>query len=86
MLSALHVVELCGAEIAITAARNYRLLRAHGVTVRKTIDCVIATRCIEDGFTLLHTDRDFDPFVEHLGLRADPASEETTQTSESVPL
>jgi len=40
-----------------------------GVTVRKTIDTIIATRCIESGYDLLHNDRDFDPFVEHLGLR-----------------
>jgi predicted nucleic acid-binding protein len=50
---------------------NYRKLRVLGVTVRKTIDTVIATRCIENGLTLLHNDRDFDPFVTHLGLRSD---------------
>jgi hypothetical protein len=43
-------------------------LRARGVTVRKTIDTLIATRCIADGHALLYSDRDFDPFVEHLGL------------------
>jgi len=43
-------------------------LRAQGVTVRKTIDTLIATRCIESGYSLLYSDRDFDPFVEHLGL------------------
>lgn len=69
MLTALTVVELGGEAIAIQAARNFRTLRALGVAVRKTIDCVIATRCIEDGFTLLHDDRDFDPFEKHLGLR-----------------
>ena len=63
------VVELGGHEIAIQAARNYRALRGLGVTVRKTIDTVIATRCIESGYDLLHTDRDFDPFVAYLGLR-----------------
>ena len=50
------------------AARNYRQLRAQGVTVRKTIDTLIATSCIEHGYALLYSDRDFDPFVEHLGL------------------
>jgi predicted nucleic acid-binding protein len=65
----LTVVELGGQEIAIQAARNFRTLRKLGVTVHKTIDTVIATRCIESGFDLLHSDRDFDPFVEHLGLR-----------------
>jgi predicted nucleic acid-binding protein len=69
MLTELTVVELGGQEIAIQAARNFRTLRRLGVTVRKTIDTVIATRCIESGFELLHNDRDFDPFVKHLGLR-----------------
>ena len=54
--------------VAITAARNYQTLRGLGVTVRKTIDTLIATRCILDGIPLLYSDRDFDPFVEHLGL------------------
>lgn len=70
LLTSLLVVELGGREIAIQAARNFRILRAQGVTIRKTIDTVIATRCIESGFTLLHSDRDFDPFVQHLGLRS----------------
>lgn len=69
LLTSLEVVELGGKEIAIRAASNYRLLRKRGVTVRKTIDTVIATRCIESGYHLLHNDRDFDPFVHHLGLR-----------------
>ena len=68
MLTALTVIELGGEEIAIQAARNFRLLRKRGVTVRKTIDAVIATRCIQDGHTLLHSDRDFDAFVLYLGL------------------
>jgi predicted nucleic acid-binding protein len=58
-----------GQDLAIASARNYRLLRARGVTVRKTIDCVIATYCIGSGHSLLHRDRDFDPFEQHLGLR-----------------
>ena len=69
MLTSLTVVELGGQEIAIQAARNFRALRRLGVTVRKTIDTVIATRCIESGFDLLHNDRDFDAFARHLGLR-----------------
>jgi predicted nucleic acid-binding protein len=69
MLTALIVVELGGQEIAIQAAKNFRALRKAGVTVRKTIDTVIATRCIESGYELLHDDKDFDPFVKHLGLR-----------------
>lgn len=62
-------VDLCGYEIALKASENFRRLRDKGVTVRKTIDTLIATRCIEDGLTLLHSDRDFDPFARHLGLR-----------------
>ena len=69
LLTALRVVELGGREVAIQAARNFRELRKRSVTVRKTIDTVIATRCIESGYDLLHSDRDFDPFVKHLGLR-----------------
>jgi predicted nucleic acid-binding protein len=69
MLTSLQVVELGGREIAIQAAKNFRTLRRMGFTVRKTIDTLIATRCIESGYGLLHDDRDFDPFVKHLGLR-----------------
>ena len=69
MLTSLTVVELGGFEIAIQAAKNFRELRRRGVTVRKAIDTVIATRCIESGYDLLHSDRDFDPFARHLGLR-----------------
>jgi hypothetical protein len=69
MLTSLDVVELGGPEIAVQSAKNHRTLRRLGVTVRKTIDTVIATRCIESGYDLLHSDRDFDPFAEHLGLR-----------------
>jgi len=68
LLTSLVVTDLGGRDIAIQAAKNYRALRALGITVRKTIDTVIATRCIESGFTLLHADRDFEPFVTHLGL------------------
>jgi len=70
MLTSMAVVELGGQDIAIQAARNYRTLRALGIAVRKTIDAVIATRCIASGYTLLHCDRDFDPFVVHLGLQS----------------
>jgi hypothetical protein len=69
MLPSLVVVELGGQEIAVQAAKNFRTLRKLGVTVRKTIDTVIATRCIESGYDLLHNDRDFGPFAQHLGLR-----------------
>jgi predicted nucleic acid-binding protein len=70
LLTSLIVVDLGGRDIAIKAARNFRTLRSLGVSIRKTIGTVIATRCIESGFALLHSDRDFDPFVKHLGLRS----------------
>jgi predicted nucleic acid-binding protein len=69
VLLSLHQVDIVGAEIAIQAARNFRTLRLHGVTVRKTIDVLIATKCIESDLPLLHSDRDFDAFENHLGLR-----------------
>lgn len=58
-----------GLEVVIEAAGNYRLLRRKGVTVRTTIDTLIATFCMIEGHELLHCDRDFDPFERHLGLR-----------------
>jgi len=56
------------ARLAIAAARNFRSLRQQGYTVRKTIDCWIATFCIQERHSLLHRDRDFDPFESLLGL------------------
>lgn len=70
LLTSLEVIELAGLELAVQATKNFRVLRERGVTVRKTIDTVIATRCIASGFSLLYSDRDFDPFVQHLGLRS----------------
>jgi predicted nucleic acid-binding protein len=70
LLTSLDMVEIGGVDIAIEAARNFRSLRELGITVRKTIDTLIATRCIEDDLELLFSDRDFDPFVEHLGMRS----------------
>lgn len=64
----MEVLEVGGRGLAVQAARNHRLLRTRGVTVRKTIDTLIATCCIEGGHELLYSDRDFDPFVKHLGL------------------
>jgi predicted nucleic acid-binding protein len=69
LLGRLEQVALCGEELAVEAARNYRRLRSRGVTVRGTIDVVIATRCLVNGYRLLHSDRDFDPFAAHLALR-----------------
>jgi predicted nucleic acid-binding protein len=68
-LSAFAVQPMVGRRIAVQSAVNYRKLRARGLTVRKTVDCWIATFCIERGFALLHDDRDFDPFEKYLGLK-----------------
>ncbi|HYN61613.1 MAG TPA: PIN domain nuclease [Rubrivivax sp.] len=68
-LDAFEHVDLVGYDLAIRASENYRLLRDRGVTIRKTIDTLIATYCIENRMTLLHADRDFVPFARHLGLR-----------------
>jgi predicted nucleic acid-binding protein len=69
-LEAFPIVEICDKEVAIESARHYRNLRTRGITIRKTIDTLIATRCILDDIPLLYSDRDFDPFVQHLGLRS----------------
>jgi predicted nucleic acid-binding protein len=65
----LELVAMVGVPNALVAAGNYRALRQRGITVRGTIDCLIATFCIEAGLPLLHNDRDFDPFERHLGLQ-----------------
>jgi predicted nucleic acid-binding protein len=57
-----------GTEVALAAAQNLRILRQRGYTVRKIVDCLIATFCINEGHSLLHRDRDFDPFERFLGL------------------
>lgn len=69
LLLTMDVIVIGGAEVAIDAARHFRHLRTLGITVRKTIDTLIATRCLRDDHALLFSDRDFDPFVAHLGLR-----------------
>lgn len=63
-----HVFPNCSQHLAIAAARNYRLLHKRGYTVSATIDCLIATFCLEEGHMLLHLDRDFDAFEKVLGL------------------
>jgi predicted nucleic acid-binding protein len=68
-LDSFEQVDLVGRDIAIQAAKNFRKLRDLGLTVRKTIDTLIATRCIEGNYALLHSDRDFDAFELHLGLQ-----------------
>jgi hypothetical protein len=61
-------VALLDPELAVRAAANYRFLRRQGVTIRKTIDLVIGTFCLERGHALLHDDRDFEPMERFLGL------------------
>ena len=68
-LLAFHVFNTGSVEMAIATAQNYRFLRDRGDTVRKTIDCVIATFCLQAGHELLHRDQDYDPFEKVLGLR-----------------
>ena len=70
LLLELPVFPLVGVDMALRAAENYRSLRARGITVRKTVDTLIASFCIQADYPLLYTDRDFQPFVDHLGLRA----------------
>jgi predicted nucleic acid-binding protein len=57
-----------GLDLAIAAAKNFRSIRQKGQTVRKMVDCLIATFCLTNGHILLHRDRDFDAFEQNLGL------------------
>ena len=68
LLSSCTIFEMLGTSRAFKAADNYRFLRKKGITIRKTTDTIIATFCIEQKMPLLFSDRDFDPFVQHLGL------------------
>ena len=68
LFDVLTFYEMLGYEIAIASAENYRSLRKQGITVRKTVDLVIATFCIKRRIPLLFSDRAFNPFVDHLGL------------------
>lgn len=69
IIESLEYHDLSGKKIALQSAQNFRILRKKGITVRKTIDLMIATFCIENGFELLHNDRDFDPMENILGLQ-----------------
>ena len=68
-MTGLRPIVISDWQCALTSASNYRILRSNGVTIRKTIDCLIATRCIIDDHVLLTSDRHFTPFETHLGLR-----------------
>lgn len=70
LLTSLTVFNLLNTDLAIQSAEHFRTLRKQGSTIRKTIDVVIATFCIAENHTLLFSDRDFMPFVQHLGLNA----------------
>jgi predicted nucleic acid-binding protein len=69
LIESLEYYDLGGKEIAYKAADNFRKLRKRGITVRKTIDMIIGTFCIENDFELIHNDRDFDPLEKYLGLK-----------------
>ncbi len=69
LLMSFTIFELGGRDLAIKSADNFRFLRKKGISVRKTIDVMIATFCIENDLPLLHADKDFAPFHQHLGLR-----------------
>ncbi|MCB1876053.1 MAG: PIN domain nuclease [Chromatiales bacterium] len=69
LLESLTLYDLAGRDIAIKSAEYYRLLRAKGVTIRKTIDTIIATFCIENNLSLLHSDKDFHAFHQYLNLK-----------------
>lgn len=70
------VFDTGGHELAIVSAEHFRWLRKRGITIRSTVDCVIATFCIREGYSLLHNDRDFDAFEKHFGLRViDPEAD-----------
>lgn len=70
LLDMFDQVSIVDRQVVLDAARYYQQLRSLGITVRKTIDMLIATRCIRDDIPLLYSDRDFDPFVQQLGLRS----------------
>lgn len=75
LLLSLNVVNVLDTSIALKSANNFRVLRKKGITVRKTIDVIIATYCIENSIPLLHSDKDFMPFHKYLNLldsRLDP--------------
>jgi predicted nucleic acid-binding protein len=74
LLRRFEIVSMAGEAIAVIAARNFRSLRRRGITVRKTIDLLIGTWCIENNRPLLHNDGDFRPMARHLGLIEVPAA------------
>jgi len=74
LLRRFEIVPMAGDAIATAAARNFRSLRRRGITIRKTIDLLIGTWCIENRRPLLHHDRDFHPMARYLGLMEAPGT------------
>ncbi|WP_172657277.1 PIN domain nuclease [Myxosarcina sp. GI1] len=70
LLTELELISLCNVSYGIKSANNYRKLRKQGITIRKTIDCLIATYCIENKLPLLYSDKDFEPFTKYLNLKS----------------
>ena len=68
-LNSFPCFNLCNKEMAIKSAENFRKLRKKGITIRKTVDLIIGTYCIENNIELLHNDKDFEPIKMHLGLK-----------------
>ncbi len=69
LLTSLTVFNMLDSNIAIKSADNFRALRKKGITIRKTVDSIIATFCIQNKLSLLHSDKDFKPFHKHLRLK-----------------
>ena len=69
IMESLEYRDFLGKDIAFRTAENFRFLRKNGITIRKTIDVIIATFCIENNLELIHNDRDFDPMETLLGLQ-----------------
>jgi len=69
LLCTLPIYSMLGREMSLKSAENFRSLRKQGITIRKTVDSIIATFCIEKQLSLLHSDKDFQPFQQFLGLQ-----------------
>jgi len=78
LIERLEYRDFVGRTIALKSAENFRILRSKGITVRKTIDVIIATFCIENGFQIIHNDRDFDPMEKYLGLEVKKETDPVT--------
>ncbi|UQX11468.1 type II toxin-antitoxin system VapC family toxin [Candidatus Mycobacterium methanotrophicum] len=68
-LRAFPILRLEGLDDFVLAAKLYRMARRAGVTIRKTLDCLIAAPCVHTGAPLLHADQDFDRLATCTPLR-----------------